>query len=329
VDQDRLDLAQGFVAYRTSLAGGEANIRIGRQEIAFDLQRLVSVRDGPNVRQAFDAAWINWEKDALRLSSFWSQPVQYQNLRAFDDYSNGHFQYGGVRIERKNVGPGELSAYYSRYDLDNAHYLDASGHERRDNFDVRYAGAVSGWDWDLESMGQTGSVGVKTVRAWALGSLAGYTLVDTNWRPRLGLQVDAASGDRHPSDGTLGTFNPLFPNGYYFTLAGFTGYTNLVHVKPSLTVMPTSKLTLLAALGLQWRETTADAVYVQPDIPVAGTAGMAGRWSGVYGQVRADWAITANLAGAVEAVRYQIGDAIRRAGGHDADYLGVEMRVDW
>ena len=31
--------------------------------------------------------------------------------------------------------------------------------------------------------------------------------------------VDSASGDRHPGDGTLGTFNPLFPNGYYFTLA--------------------------------------------------------------------------------------------------------------
>ncbi len=39
---------------------------------------------------------------------------------------------------------------------------------------------------------------------------------------RLALQVDGVSGDKHPGDGSLGMFNPLFPNGYYSTLAGYT-----------------------------------------------------------------------------------------------------------
>ena len=65
-------------------------------------------------------------------------------------YSNGHFQYGGFRIERRDVGPGHLSAYYTRYDLDNSHFLFASGPERRNIFDVHYAGDYGGWDWDLE-----------------------------------------------------------------------------------------------------------------------------------------------------------------------------------
>jgi len=329
VDEDKLDLAQGFVAYATDFAGGEAKIRVGRQEMAFDRQRFVSVRDGPNVRQAFDALWLDWEKNDWRLISFWSQPVQTRDLRAFDDYSDGHFQYGGFRVERRNVGPGELSAYWSRYDLDNAHFLFAAGHEQRDNFDVRYAGDRAGWDWDLEAMAQSGYVATRTVRAWALGTLGGYTFEQVAGSPRLGLQFDAASGNQHPASGTFGTFNPLFPNGYYFTLAGFTGYTNLVHLKPSLTLKPARSLTLLAAVGLQWRETTEDAVYVQPDIPVPGTAGMPGRWSGVYEQIRMDWAITANVAAALEAVRFEISDAIRRAGGHDADYVGVETKFSW
>ena len=329
VDEDKFDLAQGFVTYTTDFAGGQARIRVGRQEMAFDRQRFVSVRDGPNVRQAFDALWLNWKKDDWRFITFWSQPVQDRNLRDFDDYSNGHFQYGGVRIERRNVGPGELSAYWSRYDLDNAHFLFAAGHEQRDNFDVRYAGDHGGWDWDLETMGQSGYIATRTVRAWALGALGGYTFAHAGGSPRVGLQFDAASGNQHPASGTFGTFNPLFPNGYYFTLAGFTGYTNLIHLKPSLTLKPSRSVTLLAAVGLQWRETTADAVYVQPDIPVPGTAGAPGRWSGIYEQVRADWAITANFAAAVEAVRFEIGNAIRQAGGHDAEYVGVEMRFDW
>ncbi len=329
VDRDPLDLAQGFVAYTAGLADGEVKARIGRQEMAFDLQRFVSIRDGPNVRQAFDAAWLDWEKDPWRFISFWSHPVIYIDQGVFNDYSNGHFQFGGFRVERRNVGPGHLSAYYSRYDLDNAHFLDASGRERRNNFDVHYAGDYGGWDWDLESMVQTGSVGAKTIRAWGLGTLGGFTFADANWRPRLGLQVDAASGDRNPGASTLGTFNPLFPNGYYFTLAGFTGYANLIHVKPSVTVKPTSTLTFLAAAGLQWRETTADAVYVIPDIPVPGTAGSAGSWTGAYGQIRVDYAFNDHLTGAIEAVYFGVGSAIRRAGGHNSDYLGVELNFGW
>src|SRR6185503_474155 len=49
-DEDRLDLHQGFV----DLSFGPVTVRAGRQELAFGSQRLISVRDGPNVRQTFD-----------------------------------------------------------------------------------------------------------------------------------------------------------------------------------------------------------------------------------------------------------------------------------
>jgi Alginate export len=178
-------------------------------------------------------------------------------------------------------------------------------------------------------MAQTGSLGSKEIRAWALGSLTGFTFTDTAWHPRIGLQMDAASGNQHPGSQTIGTFNPLFPNGYYFTLASYTGYTNLIHIKPSITITPIDKLKLMGGIGLQWRQTTADAVYTQPDIPVAGTAGHGGLWTGAYTQIRADYAFNANITGAVEAVHYAAGDAIRRAGGHDSDYIGVELKYAW
>ena len=329
VDENPVNVRQGFVTYNTDLAGGEFKLRLGRQEMAFDLQRFVSVRDGPNVRQAYDAAWTNWTNEDWRLIGFWSRPVQYRDTQPFDDISNSHLRYGGLRVERKDVGPGELSLYWSRYDLDGAKFLDAVGNERRDNFDIRYAGKASGFDWDVEEMTQTGHVGTSSILAWAVGSRSGYTLASTPWTPRLGLQADAASGDGKPKDGHLGTFNPLFPNGYYVTLSGYTGYTNFIHLKPSITVTPDKSVTLLASTGLLWRETTADAVYVQPNIPIAHTAGHGDMWTGFYEQLRVDWAVTRNVATALEAVHFQVGESVRAAGGHDSDYLGVEIRFGW
>ncbi|TCV93434.1 alginate export protein [Luteibacter rhizovicinus] len=327
-DHDRLDVEQAFIAYVADLGPGELKLRLGRQEMSFDLQRFVSARDGPNVRQAFDALWGNYTIGPWRLIGFWSHPVQYRDEHTFDDYSNRRFQYGGLRVERQLKNAGELSAFYSRWLLDDASYLDAKGRERRNIYDVRYAGKVGKVDWDLESMLQNGSVGSDSVHAWAIGARGGYS-IDGPWTPRLGLQADAASGDRHPHDGELNTFNPLFPNGYYFNLGGYTGYTNLIHVKPSVTVKPRAGLTIMAAVGFLWRMTTADAVYVQPNIPVARTAGEPGRYTGAYGQLRIDWLARADLTLALEAVHYRIGPALERAGGHDSNYLGVEFKYSW
>lgn len=326
VDQNPLDLRLAFLAYVNSTEGGAFKARVGRQDFDFDLQRFVSSRDGPNVRQSFDAVWGDWESGPWRLIGFLSQPVQYNDLRPFDDTSNSHFRFHTLRVERHVLGTNELSGYYSYYQRDGAAYLNVSGDEKRHVFDIRFAGKLNNIDWDLEAMGQVGSVGAKEIRAWGAGARAGYTFAETFWQPRLGIQLDAASGDRNPGGRYIETFNPLFPNGYYFTLAGFTAYTNLIHVKPSLTVKPTTNLSLMGAIGLQWREATADAIYVQPNVPVPGTAGKGSAWSGVYAQFRLDYRFDAHLTGAIEAVHYKIGDAIRQAGGHDSEYLGIELK---
>ncbi|WP_175699019.1 alginate export family protein [Burkholderia ambifaria] len=328
VDRDQLDVEQAFVAYVDQLGGGTFKTRIGRQEMAFDLQRFVSVRDGPNVRQAFDALWANYEIGKWRLIGYVTRPVQYRNDAVFDDVSNRHLRFDGVRVERSGTGPGDLSAYWSRYTRDNARYLAGAGTERRDVFDMRYAGKSGQFDWDAEAMLQTGHIGPDTIGAWAFGTLAGYTF-KTAGTPRIGIQFDGASGDRHPGDGRMGTFNPLFPNGYYFTLAGYTGYSNLIHVKPSLTFKPASNVTVMTAVGFQWRATTADAIYGQGMSAVPGTAGKGSAWTGMYAQARVDWLVNANVALAVEAVHFQVADSIRALGARNADYVGMEAKFGW
>jgi hypothetical protein len=328
-DQNRLDLRLAFVAYERKTSAGTFKARAGRQDFAFDLQRFVSSRDGPAVRQSFDAVWADWESGPWRVLGFLSQPVQYDDAKAFDDTSSGHFRFDVVRVERHVQGTNELSAYYGRFSRSNGRYGDAVGEEDRDVFDLRYAGALGAIDWDLEGMAQRGSVASARIRAWGLGGRAGYTFKTIAWSPRLGLQADAASGDRRKADGVLGTFNPLFPNGFYFSRAGYTGYANLIHLKPSVSVAPTAKLSVQAAVAGQWRETTRDAIYTQPNIALPGSAGVGGRWTGAYGQLHADYLINRNMTAGLEVVHYEVGQAIRQVGGQDSDYVGVELKFGW
>jgi hypothetical protein len=329
VDADKLDLEQAFVALVEPLGGGTLKLRAGRQQFAFDLQRFVSVRDGPNVRQSYDAGWADYENGPWRFITLYSLPVQVRDITIFDDYSSVTAQtFGMARTEYKFSESLFIAGYYANFTQGNAQFANASGDERRDIFDVHLNGDANHFDFDLEVMNQTGRIGVEPIEAWAIGSLAGYTFADVNWSPRVGIQLDAASGDGNTKR-TFGTFNPLFPNGYYFTLAGYTGYTNLIHIKPSLTLSPTSSLKIAIAAAVQWRQTTADAVYTQPDVAVPNTAGRPGAYTGTYGQVRLDWTIDRATSFAIEAVHFAIGDALRNAGGHDSNYVGVEIKHGW
>jgi hypothetical protein len=320
VDADRLGIEQGFVTVTEPLAGGAMMIRIGRQENGFDLQRFLSVRDGPNVRQAYDGATVAYTRGPWRFIALYTDPVQNRNRTAFDDYSSPHRSFGLLRIERKIASSSSLSAYVGRF---------TNGDERRDLMDVRFAGSGGGFDWDAEAMDQNGSIGARAIHAWATGAIIGRTLDRAPLRPRVSVQFDAASGDKNPTDNQLNTFNPLFPSGYYFTTAGYTTYANLIHVKAALAVTPRNNLHLSAGVGSEWRATVADAIYTLPDIPVPNTAGRGGQYVGAYGQLRSDYALTSHVSLALEFVHFSAGPTIMSAGGHNTDYLGTEVRYGW
>ena len=61
-DANKADLRLALLDTGDKLGDGIYTVRIGRQEVAFDLQRFASVRDGANVRQAFDGLWVRYER---------------------------------------------------------------------------------------------------------------------------------------------------------------------------------------------------------------------------------------------------------------------------
>ena len=142
VDENPLDLRLAFLEYTGRVGTATLQARVGRQDIQFDLQRFLSSRDGPNVRQSFDAVWAAWDQELWRVAGFVSRPVQYSPNGELDDRSNHRFRFSLLRVERRIPGTGALSAYYALYERDGAQFLDAAGNERRHVLDARLAGAA-------------------------------------------------------------------------------------------------------------------------------------------------------------------------------------------
>ena len=132
-----------------------------------------------------------------------------------------------------------------------------------------------GWDFDDEAVGQFGSFGPDTIRAWTIASDHGYSLPNLPLKPRFSVKADISSGD-DPRSQTLGTFYPVFPLGNYFGVLADTGPgpLNFIDVHPRIQTQLPHAVSVSTDLVVQWRENLHDGVYAVPGFLLvpAGTA---------------------------------------------------------
>lgn len=327
--ENRGDLVQGFGELILPIGTAETRLRAGRQELAFGSGRLVSEREGPNLRRAFDGIRaILAQPGGPRLDAFVTRPVQ--PLRGgFDDRTNPGEAFWGLYLTLPLGGTG-LDLYAFGTERERAGFAQGIAFERRQTLGARVfgrRGAWAGdWDWDWEAAGQAGSFGGAAIRAWTLASDTGVTFPALPWSPRLGLKADIASGDDNPRDKRLGTFNALYPKVPYFTEAGLVAPANLVDLFPSVRLQPAPAMTLELGWDLLWRQTTSDAVYRPvPFAPLRGTAGGGGTWIGHQVQLAARWGLGRHLELRAWLVHFTVGDTIRRAGGRDVDFAAASL----
>jgi len=95
VDEDKLDLHQGFVDFAVLKPRGNSSLtlRIGRYEMAFGSGRMVDLREGPNVPLSFDGFRLSWKSPAWQVDGFATRPVQ-NKPGIFDDPPQRDFAFG-------------------------------------------------------------------------------------------------------------------------------------------------------------------------------------------------------------------------------------------
>lgn len=334
--QNRIEAQQAFADFAVGLGqdAGTLTLRGGRQEISLGSSRLVSVREGPNVRRAFDGGRAIWRRgegeDAYVVNAFVTRPVENRD-GSFDDRSNPGQAFWGLYATaplRWLAPGGGVDLYYFGYERDDAGFTQGQAFERRHTVGARWFGKTSGFDWDLEAAAQFGRFGAVDIRAWTVASDVGYTFAGLPGTPRLGLKANIASGDGNPGDGRLETFNPLFPRLPYFTEVGLIAPANIMDIYPSLTIKPAEDVEVFLGWNALWRHRAGDGFYAPPLQPVPGTEG-GSRFIGHQTQVLAEWQATRHLELRAAYVHFSAGATIRKPGGRNVDFVLLSASYKW
>ena len=275
VDQNILDLHQAFIDFSaTPTKTQNLTLRLGRQEFLYGSQRLVSVRDAPNNRQAFDAARLLYTGRKFKLDAFYSYYVPAKP-NIFDDGLNKNTQFwGAYAVFNKVPVLQNVDLYYLGIHKKTAIFDAGTGTETRHSAGTRIWATTPKWQYDIEALYQFGDFAGSTISAWTASANVSYTFINTRYKPQVGIKTEAISGDRHNNDGRLNTFNPLFPRGGYFGLAALIGPSNLTDVHPYFQMSLTKKLAFNVDYDLFWRMSRNDGIYaVSGKIIYSGKAG--------------------------------------------------------
>ncbi|PJJ85031.1 alginate export family protein [Mucilaginibacter auburnensis] len=262
VDQNIIDLHQAFADYAL-LTGHKKSLtlRFGRQEFSYGSQRLVSVREAPNNRQAFDALRLIYVAPNARFDVFNSYYVPAKP-NIFDDGFNKNTQFwGGYAVFNKVPLLQNTDIYYLGLRKKTTVFDASTGLETRHSVGARAWGSNPEWLYDVETIYQFGNFAGNTISAWTASANVAYTFSQLKHKPQFGIKTEVISGDRTSNDGRLNTFNPLFPRGGYFGLAALIGPSNLTDIHPYAQIELTKAVAFNIDYDLFFRMSRNDGIY--------------------------------------------------------------------
>ncbi len=327
-DRDDLDLHQAFVERRDTTSSVPWLLRVGRQEFHYGSGRILTFREGPNVRQSFDAALFRVQPGAWKIDTLCARPAE-TTPGIFDNQTDDQqLIYGFYAVTPLTLLKGaNLDLYYLGYDRDNARFLGQSGDERRQSLGARFWGRRNALDYNFEALWQWGDFRTDEIRAWTVASDTGYTFASAPTSPRLGLKANIISGDRDPSDGRLGTFNALYPRGNYFGEIGLLGPANLVNLHPGITGKFNRSWGYGLATAFFWRESNRDGIYNSGGAVVRPPGSSTARYIGTQSDLSINWTYDRHFSVEVFYAHFRPGDFLRETGRHESvDFLSLVTR---
>ncbi len=237
-------------------------IRVGRQELLYGNERYVSPLDWASTRRRFDAVKLVYAGDPWHIEGFYAKPVVIKRKQG-DDW-NEEFDFGGIYATYSGIPGHGLDIYSFAIDRtqDTVNPNGSVGDQSIFTLGSRFWGSTGALDYEAELAGQWGTWAGDTVQAWSWNVDAGYTFAHA-CQPRIGVGFDWASGDDDSTDGTVGTFNQMFPLGHkYLGYLDLFGRQNItaVNINMSAWAIP-DKVKAKLAWHAFWLTEDEDSLY--------------------------------------------------------------------
>ncbi|RMD98603.1 MAG: hypothetical protein D6814_07210 [Calditrichaeota bacterium] len=281
--RDEPDFENLFAETRFRVKHARLFFRLGRQELQFGRQRLISPLDWANTRRTFEgfrfqARWPRLSFDAFRVHPVANLPHRFNRSVASRVFT-------GLYVQSR-IGIAMASAYYlglqekaervtSETGVAGGYFYHTLG--------LAMDGKSRNLDFSFETAIQWGNYSTDRIRTYMVSLQLGHTFSKLSAKPRVGVILDVASGDKDPADSENNTFHQLFPLGHaYFGWADQVGRRNIRAAGLTFGMQPLPRLALKLFAYQFALDQPRDALYnaggVRGPIDASGAAGrQAGR----------------------------------------------------
>ncbi len=267
IDKNHTDMLNLFADVKLGqFMDGPAYLRVGRQELLYGSQRLISTLDWANTRRTFQGVKTFWHTPAFNLDAFWVRPMVTEPNQ-FDNWDKDR-NFVGLWGTYKAIPSQVLDLYYLSL-IDNRTVAPANitqgnvlqGDSVLHTIGARWVGDYERILYELEGMYQFGKRSHLDISAFSIASGVGYQL-PLPMNPQFWLRYDFASGDKSHHDGHSNTFNQLFPFGhYYFGYMDQVGRQNIHDFNAQFTLHPQPWVTFLGQYHRFYLANKRDYLY--------------------------------------------------------------------
>jgi hypothetical protein len=293
---DPFDLRQAYI----ELGDGKACpmvLKVGRQELLYGDERLVGAFDWNNFARTFDAVKLRYDGTTHKfwVDAFYAHVVTIEQFGPQSNYgahlndANWNDTLVGLYTSTTclTVQTTDLYLFYRNKQGNNPRYTGFSGQPAAFAYDIAQEiwtpglrikslpGKLRGWDYELEIAGQfgrsagqqgstvpTSATSMMDHEAFAFHIAGGYTWEKCDWKPRLALEYNIASGDDNPNDNKDESFLNLFPTNHkFYGYMDFFAWKNVHNPALSLKLAPVKNVTVQLDGHAFWLYTNQDAWY--------------------------------------------------------------------
>jgi hypothetical protein len=262
--EDTWTLWQAYVQVGSSTSGW-VDALAGRQVLRFGDERVIGPSDWLNVGRTFNVARVDLHSTEYDVAIFASSVVPSSNTDLHNALPGNNLY--GVYASFKNIVPRATFEPYVLWRLAPANVAlpetVGRGHLNEVTIGLHLKGTLpSDFDYDTEFDGQTGTLGVSSIGAWAGYASLGKAFPKIASAPRVYLEGNYASGTKNPAGRDWNTFDQIYPSNHdKYGFADQVGRRNLVQFRVGVEENPTKKWKLKQAFEGFWLATANDNFY--------------------------------------------------------------------